>query len=58
MGVMPQSCSMATGMEDAQHSAWRLEVHLLNSIRVVKGLDSDPLWELGLAHGRCGNKMI
>lgn len=52
--MMPQSCSMVTGMEDA----WRLEVHLLNSIRGVEGLDPDPLWELGLAHGHCGNKMI
>lgn len=51
---MPQSSSMATGMEDA----WRLEVHLLNSIRGVKRLNPDSLWELGLAHGHCGNKII
>lgn len=38
--------------------AWGLEVHLLNSIRGAKGLDPDPVWELGLAHGHCGNKMI
>lgn len=58
MGVMPQSCSMATGMEDAHHSLWRLKVHLLNSIRGVKGLDPNPLWESGLVHSCCGNKMI
>lgn len=38
--------------------AWRLWVHLHNNIKGLKGLDLDPLWELGLAHGPCGNKVI
>lgn len=45
-------------MLSAHAWAQRLGICLLNSIRGVKGLDPDPLWELGLARGHCGNKMI
>lgn len=45
-------------MLSAHAWVWILGIHLLDSIRGVKGLDLDPVWEMGLAHDPCGNKVI
>lgn len=58
---MPQSCSMVAGMEDAQRPCMGMEARHASSqqyYRGVKGLDPDPLWELGLARCTCDNKVI
>uniref|UniRef100_A0A8D2NZN8 Formin homology 2 domain containing 1 n=1 Tax=Zosterops lateralis melanops TaxID=1220523 RepID=A0A8D2NZN8_ZOSLA len=54
----PRAAPWQQGWKMLTTHVWRLKVHLLNSIRGVKGLDPNPLWELGLVHSCCGNKMI